>query len=322
MDFEVRKGFLIYKDKEKNHVIACPHSGPALDHPTTRDDNSETVGSLCWRELKGTLIISSMPRKRIFGVDFNRDIPPLKLALDSYKIFLENKLNEFTFEYMQKYAWVCKDENDYEQRLKIYQNFWGEIEKYDKIILIHRSFNRMKSYPSIMDFITFKSKGIKKSKIINVVKDINKKYASFFSRIEQGYKKMILFESQRFVADIIENEGEFKLSKFKPHIKSSILKDITGINRYASKYIIKRLNENFTINNYLEAIKNALDNAPPPRVTVEHVFDGSLALGPKRKLFPKKGKTIIEVESSYFMNLWYPKTAALIIKDIYYKLGK
>src|SRR3989338_8044291 len=105
MDFIFKKGFLIYKDKDKNLVIACPHSGPALDHPTTRDDNSETVASLCWRELKGSLIISSMPRKRLFGIDLNRDIPSIKTALESYKTFEENKDSAYMYEYRKKYAW-------------------------------------------------------------------------------------------------------------------------------------------------------------------------------------------------------------------------
>jgi len=133
---------------------------------------------------------------------------------------------------------------------------------------------------------------------------------------------MIYFESQRVVADIIETYKEFKPSKFNGDIKSLILKDVEKMQKYASKYIMKRLKDNFTINNYLESIKNALNNAPPPEITVENVFDGSLALGPKRKLFPTKGKTIIEVESSLFLNQWYPKTAALIIKDIYELIEK
>ncbi|MFH1209332.1 MAG: hypothetical protein V1663_00895 [archaeon] len=318
MDCNFEKGFLVYKDKERDLVIACPHSGPALDHPTTRDDNSETVASLCWHELNGTLVISSMPRKRQYGIDFNRDLPPLKTALEAYNDFNESNNNGINlYEYRKKYAWVAKDEQDYETRLKIYQNFWAEVGKYNNIILVHRAFNRIKIYPSVMDFVTFSDKGIKKSLITELLRYINKKYSPFLNQIEQGYKKMIYYESQRFVADLISTYKIFNPQKFNGEIKDLIAKDMKKIQKYAAPYIEKRLKDNFTLNNYLEAVKNALNNAPPPEITVENTFDGTLALGPKRKLFPTTAKTIIEVESSHFMNLWYPKIAAEIIKDVY-----
>jgi len=320
MEFIFRRGFLVYKDSNKNLAIACPHSGPALENATSRDDNSETVASICWKLMGGNLIIGNMPRKRLYGVDFNRDIPSFSMAKEHFNVFKSGKDYNKIYEYRKKYAFVAMDENDYESRLKIYQSFWGEIGGCKNILLVHRAFNRMKAYPSIIDFVTFKEKGIKKKVIDKIVTKVNKKYKLFFEKIEHPYKDFILFESQRFVANIIENYGSFNFNKFSEEVKGSFRKDLEKIRRYTSPYLVKRLEENFTHHNYLECVKNALSNAPHPIATVENVFDGSLALGPERKLFPVKKKTIIEAEGSYFMNFWYPQKTAEIIRDVVGKL--
>src|SRR3989344_9448182 len=132
MKIDIKKGFIVYKT-EGDYVIDCPHSGPALERTTSRDDNSETVGSILWKLLGGKLIVGNLPRDRVLGIDFNRDIPSIKTALSMYD--KSNEANEF-FEYRKKYAWVARDENDYEARLKIYQSFWAEVESGSKIVLV------------------------------------------------------------------------------------------------------------------------------------------------------------------------------------------
>ena len=320
MEFVFKRGFLVYKDGKRNLSIACPHAGPALEQANSRDDNSETVASLCWKSIGGKLIIGNMPRKRLYGIDFNRDIPSFKLAKEYFNVFKVEKDYNKIYEFRKKYAFVSMDERDYENRLGIYQNFWDEVSESKNILLVHRAFNRMKAYPSIIDFVTFKGKGIKKKIIDKIVLKVNKKYKTFFESIEGPYKQFIYFESQRFVANIIENYKGFTFNKFSDEIKHAFLQDLEKIKRYASPYLVKRLEDNFTHHNYLECVKNALSNAPYPILTVENVFDGSLALGPERKLFPVKNKTIIEVEGSYFMNFWYTNKTAEIIRDVVDKL--
>jgi len=320
MEFIFKRGFLVYKDTKKDIAIACPHSGPALEQPTSRDDNSETVASLCWKLMGGKLVIGNMPRKRLYGIDFNRDVPSFKMAKDNFNVFKIEKDTNKLYEFRKKYAFVAMDERDYENRLSIYQNFWDEVGDCKNILLVHRAFNRMKAYPSIIDFVTFKEKGIKRKVIDKVVDKTNKKHKLFFEKISNPYKQFILFESKRFVSNVIESYKGFNLNKFSEEIKNSFFKDLEKIKIYASPYLVKRLEENFTHHNYIECVKNALSNAPYPITTVENVFDGSLALGPERKLFPVRKKTIIEVEGSYFMNFWYPQKTAEIIRDVVGKL--
>ena len=59
MRTDFKRGYTIYRDTEKEPFIIAPHSGPALDVVTSRDDHSETVASLCWKRIGGTLIITS-----------------------------------------------------------------------------------------------------------------------------------------------------------------------------------------------------------------------------------------------------------------------
>ncbi len=316
MQADFKRGFLIYTNENPDLIIVAPHSGPSVEITTGRDDCSETVASILWKKFGGNLIISNMPRKRLWGVDFNRDIPNVQLALKSYELFDKNIEDEMQYDYESKYAWVAKNESDYDNRLSIYQNFWAEVAKGKTILLLHRAFTRLKALPSIMDIVTFSNEGIEKSIISDIVKKVNTKYYNFLKRVEQGYKQTIYMESERMVAHVIQLYKTFDLNKVKKEKKESFTLDLKNIKKYSKDYIYKRLIDNFTPQNYLAAVKSTLEKSPTPQLTVENVFDGSLALGPKRKLFPTEGKTIIEIEPSYFLNLWYPEVTANIIRDV------
>ena len=67
MDISFRKGYCAYKNKDNGIFIVTPHSGPAFENSTARDDNSETVASLCWKKVGGTLIVATVARKRLWG---------------------------------------------------------------------------------------------------------------------------------------------------------------------------------------------------------------------------------------------------------------
>src|SRR3989338_5097901 len=100
---EFYRGFSVYKNSENGIVIVAPHSGPALETTTSRDDNSETVASLCFKKMGGTLIISNMSRKRYWGIDFNRDIPSKETATKMFDMFSkENNNVEALYEYRKQ----------------------------------------------------------------------------------------------------------------------------------------------------------------------------------------------------------------------------
>ena len=317
MNFDFNRGFSVYKgDRNLDLAFVAIHAGPAIQNPVHRDDHSDTVASLCWQQMGGKLIVSNVSRNRYWGIDFNRDIPPLKKALEMYEEFNMPEKQEKLHKYTKKYGWVAKDEYDYYSRLRIYQNFWAEVNKSKYVVLIHKNFPKMKAVPSIIDIVTFSQKGVKNKIIKKVVEDANAKYFDFFEKISADYKDAILSDTRRFVLNVLRIHDHFNPNDMGSSFKEGFEKDLKKITKYADKIALNRLKVNFNPYNYLEAVKNSLKFVPPPCVTVESVHDGSLALGPVNKLFPNKDKVIIEVESSGFINFWHPNMAAKIICDV------
>ena len=222
---EFKRGFIIYKDNEEP-LIMCPHSGPSLINSNGRDDNSDTIGSLLRNEYKGKLVLGNMPRRRLYGVDFNRDIPELKVALESYAKFLDNEDTLFKLDYMRKYAFVAFDENDYYHRLRIYQNFWSECENAQTVLLIHRAYNRIKGMPSVIDFITFKGKGLEKVMIKNILNYVNRAYYDFFKEVNKMYKQMVMLETERMVVNTLRKYNKFNLNEMSLDLRNSYLSDM------------------------------------------------------------------------------------------------
>src|SRR3989344_4643635 len=322
MQISFKKGYSVYDKDNKEHAFVAIHAGPAIENPVHRDDHSETVASLCWNQIGGRLVISGVSRDRLWGVDFNRGIPSISQALKNYPIFIKSEDNNSIVEYKKKFAWVSKDENDYNEKLKLYQNFWEDAGNGKYIILIHKNFPKMKAVPSIMDFITFSEQGIKKKLIQDIIGRMNSKYFNFFEKIHQDYKNAILADTRRFVLNTLRIHEHFNPNEMSIGYKAAIEKDLEKITKYADKIALNRLMNNFSPYNYLMCVENALKHIPLPQITIEAVHNGSLALGPYNKLFPKKDKTVIEVESNGFLNFWHPHMAAKIILDVIEKIKK
>lgn len=316
MQMKFHSGFVIYKNG-KGPTYVTPHSGPALETTTSRDDNSETVASLCWMKTGGTLIVSNISRKRMMGIDFNRGIPPMKKAIAYYDKFERDEKPELLFEYRNKYAWVAKDEEDYNNRLKIYNGFWDEVRKGDFIVLVHRAISRLKAVPSAMDLTTFDSIGVDKIFLQKVVRDINSKYSDFFKQNDFEYKNIVYMEQKRIIANTLRIYGDVEMKKLESDFKTNMKKDMQAIRKYAGKKFNSRLKNDFSPQNFLLATRSALEHIDHPRITVEHVFSGKLAMGTKNQLFPSdKKRIVIQFEPTTFLNSWYPEAAANMIIEI------
>ncbi len=314
MNLDFKKGYSVYTKKSENLVIVTPHSGPSILSPVARDEYSDTLGSYLWKEIDGKLIIANISRDRLLGIDFNRDIPKLKSALDNYKVFESGVDQEKIHEFTKKYAFVASSEGDYDMRLRIYQNFWSEVETGKVIILVHRAFNRLKTLPSIMDIILFGDEKLK-NKVNEIITKLNSKYYYFLQSVEKDYKQAILSETRRFILDILMNNGGFSLDKMGVTKRKTIEKDIEKLKKYASPVLVEDLRRNFNPHNFITATENALLRVGIPQITLEAVHDGSLAHGPKRKLFPSN-KIVIEVESTQFLSFWHPQIGAKILRDL------
>ncbi len=315
MKISMRKGYTLYRT-HGDYTYVCPHSGPAIELPISRDDNSETVASLCWMKTGGNFILSNISRKRAFGVDFNRKAPPFKEACSMWEPFIIDENQENTHEYRKKYAWVAKDYKDHERRRKIYHSFWNEVREGKFIALIHSAFSRLKIMPSVIDITTFEGKGINKKLLEDAVEQVNDKNKQFFSDIDKECKAYTLLEEERAINNIIRVYDTFGLHKVSCDFLDNIKKDLDVINNYAGKEVVSELKKDFTPKNFLKASKKALMKIEPPRITVEHFFKGMKSWGPRDNLFPLEGRTVMNLECTRFINFWYPHKAAEMITDI------
>lgn len=314
MNIEFRKGFTIYRNGP-GLLYVCPHSGPALETPTSRDDNSDTVASLCWMKTGGTLVISGLPRKRPLGIDFNRTHPKKNEAVGFWPSFLVDENRAELQAYRKKFSWVAANEDDHNNRSEIYRNFWETLTRTKgNVIFIHRKFTRLKNFPSVMDVVTYGGRGAEREAMLKAIAKVNKKHEDFLIRISNHYKSTILLEEMRIVDKIRQMTKSFSLHHIQGEFRENILDDLKVIERMARPEMVERLRENFNSMNFISAVRSALRTSETPRVTLEAIFRGDAAEEEKHQLFT--GRKIMELESNSFLNYWYPEEAANIILDI------
>ncbi len=319
MRADFRTGFIIYREGNKEPYYVTLHSGPALERPMSRDGNSETVASLSWLKTGGTLIVSAIPRKRAYGIDFNRDIPPKKEAIEIYADFVKDVNQKRLYEFRKKYAFAARDPEDYAQRLFIYKSFWNEVKKGFYISLVHTAYSRIKILPSIMDITVLSTKYGLKKHIIDIVEEVNSHYANFFKKVEKSYKRVVYLEEERAINNILRVYRTIGLDKIQMEFLENMKKDLEGLKRYCEESEIDILKENFTTANFLSLTKKALQRCEPPRVTVEHFFKGSKSIGPKKQLFPSD-RIVLNFEPTTFLTFWHPHKGSEIMAEIITKI--
>lgn len=303
----------MYKKAPESLVIACPHSGLSFKGVSNRDEFTETVAGFVWNKLGGNLVVSTIPRSRAWGVDFNRSIPPRKEALAFHKTVKADRETGAVIEFMKKYGWTAENDEDYDQRLQCYQSFWGEVSVGKDILLIHRQHTRLKNVPSLMDVTTFGS--VKKSTVDNAVRKVNKKFAKFLLETQYDYRRMLAAESKRRLLMYLKTYNTVnpeKIGKYKRFFEQ----DLNVAKKYADKIALNRLKLNFTAETVFETMENALHHLPPPAVTHEH-YKYESSHGPVRKLFPKDGRRVIQIECSSFLLYWHPVIASEMIAKLY-----
>ena len=132
------------------------------------------------------------------GVDLNRNIPSKELALSNFNAFVDDEEDsDLLHDYRKKYAFVAKDETDYNNRLEIYNNFWDEVRQGEIIILVHRALTRIKNMSSIMDIVVFDNEH--RLKLKEILKQLNSKYYEF--------KQRWLINQNQEIEKMIEKKG-------------------------------------------------------------------------------------------------------------------
>ncbi len=315
----IKRGFLVYENPGKKDgeeiVWVAPHSGPSLETPTSRDDNSDTVASLCWLKVGGKFVISTMPRKRALGIDFNRNPPPLKKSVEYYPWFMKDLYAEKLARYREKYAWCAESRRDHYGRLNIYRDFWDEVSgKGSMVVFVHTKFTRIKNFPSIMDIVAYEDYGFSREILAPIVRKINRKYSEFFDSIAENYKNAILYQQRRVAKRIADVYGEFHPTSPKVEYKTNLMNDLRVIRKYADRERVSAMKKKFTSRNFIRAVESSLKNAGGPKVTVESIFKGRHARGQAK--FLSRRKNVLAIELDAFISYWYPHEASDIVLDI------
>ena len=320
---DFRNGFTVHKDGG-DFVFVSPHSGPALETPTARDEYSETVASLCWKKLGGTLIVSNVTRKRMWGIDFNRMKPPKDLAIKYFPLFEKDREEdrEKLYDYRKKYAWVAVNEKDHRHREKIFDGFWHTVRNSGRLnVFLHRKFMRPKNFPMVMDIVNFQGKGVDTPIVKKIIENINEEYKEFFESIKNLYLSEVMVEERRIIKRMKKVFGDFSLEKagmeYKEHLKS----DLKFIKKYADKDLVKKLDDRFNQTNFLKATKSGLKNAKTPYVSLNKIFGGGLAFGPATEL-EMGDRIILEIELNQFIGRFFPEEASDIVNSLVDKLRK
>ncbi len=313
-DFE--EGFTVYRNG-LGVVFITQHSGPNLETPTSRDEYSDMVASLCFKKVGGTFIVSNVSRKRIWGIDFNRMKPPMDMAVKYYKNFGEDINRKELVKYRKKYAWVAADKKDHNYRERIYDLFWSNVRRSGVFyIFLHTQFTRPKNFPIIMDVVNFKGKGINTKIMKKIIAEINKTNKEFFKSIKDLYIEEVAVESRRRAYRIKKVFGEFSIKKSGIEYKKNLKRDFNFIKKYGDNELIDSLRTNFTSRNFVLAAKNAMENAPAPYVSLNEIFMGESAYGPKTELKMGQDNIVLEIEVSEFMTKFFPEEASDIILAI------
>lgn len=337
MEFDLHNGFIVYKNNYGPVFIAL-HAGHAFGSVFGRDDNSDVVCTKCWEKCGGTLILTTISRNRVYGIDFNRDIPPLDLAIEMYRKF-QNKRKRLIKQFERKYAFVAKNKTEYYSKLRVYTNLWSVIRNSGNfLVFLHRHYARLKNYPSLMDIITFKDIGIKRAILQGIIEEVNSLYSKFFRKIAKEFKEFILMEEKRimdagdraaFIEDVktilpwcyekIESKKSLVLGKEKD-LKSILM----------NKETLENIQDKRIQNKIIKVFRLALKNAPTPHITLEKVFSAEFAIAPLKQLLKAGNRIAIEIEVNEFLSRFYPDVAVDIVlelirrireADVYKKLG-
>ena len=194
MNVEFRPGFTIYRKNGISISWIAPHSGHSFLMPDSRDEETDTVASLCWMKRGGSLILADTPRVRDFGIDFNRASPSKKEALEYHMKYEHHELSSLLWlKYRDKYGWTAKDNNDFKNRLSIYRNFWKNANASQTVVLVHRMVSRLSNSSSLMDVTGF---GISKKKIDAAVRKVNEKFSDIMEETKGDLREFILISAK------------------------------------------------------------------------------------------------------------------------------
>ena len=286
MHFRLKDHFIIINGtSRKGPTYVAPHAAVSFHKPASnQDEGTHYVAYRLVRE-GGRAIVSAVTRERDIGIDFFREPPPRKLALETYRLFKENRQKE-TRAFRKKYAWVARNPQEHTRKQRIFRSFWGEIAKSrGPIVFLHSQYLNPIRHPSLIDVIPFNSQ----NRVRALLKDLNRKHSRLFKELLPLYKGALEHKTRaiKFKKRFSMETGEQVFEGLEPKIERRI----------------DRFERKLELMPYLELTYMRNFQGRPVRDMV------------KRDLLPL-GVPVLHLEMSEFLTKRYPEIAAYLVKDI------
>ena len=293
MDITIRKGFIVADSKKPGPTYVAPHAAVAFYKLWDNQDHGSHYIAFRLAKSGGRALISTITRERFLGIDFFRQEPAEKMALENYSKFQDDP-SAGTREYRKKYAWVAKNSEEHLFKKRLYENFWSETRNTKgSVLFIHRQFLNPIRHPSLLDVIPFNYE----KETQEAIGKVNEKYHKLFMSLFPFYKEMFNFKSRwiEFKYEL-ERLSELDVSLFegkRPQISRRI----------------KKFHEKTIKQPYLE-------------VTYKRNFKGTPVKPIIKRDFLSLGYPILHLEVSEFLSKRFPEIASQIIKSLLEEIEK
>jgi hypothetical protein len=291
MDFDIKRGFIIADSGKPGPLYVAPHAAPAYYKPGDHQDHNTHYISFKLATYGGKALISTLSRERDLGIDFYRPFPSIRRALKAYPIIRDGK-REKRRGPSRTYAWAAKNMAEHATKMKIYTHFWSEVKRHDgPLVFIHRQFFNPIRHPSIMDVIPFD----RKEKFIDIVAELNEKYADVLSKMFPIYKAGFEFKNLcvDFKVDMLEKHKLILYHGKEPKPKKR---------REKFRKVLKKLPEL-----KITCMQN-FKGVPLRRLMTQHKIDND--------------NPIFQAEINEFLARRFPDIAVYMIRDILKEFGK
>jgi hypothetical protein len=187
-----KEGFLLFKSGKPGPIFVAPHATMTLLSVTRGDSYTELITARLVKKLGGIGIVSTIPRKGRYGIDYFRDSASMEEAV---KMFNASKKNDYDtrYKFERKYAFFARDEEEYLEKSNAYNQFWTTVEtlapKDPLFVLMHAQGTRMKNFPSLLDVITLNGEWIAETKAKSVLSEVNEKNKKIFASLKQDLNR-------------------------------------------------------------------------------------------------------------------------------------
>jgi len=318
MDLHYFPAFAVCDFGDSDLLFVNLHATTSFDHVPRGDVGADLVAFNLAKETNSKCIITLIPRNRLYGIDFNRIIAPKEMALETCKYFVEEDFAKMA-DFMKKYAFVAKDEEEYMYKKGIYESFWNMVKEMATgksfVFFVHTQTSTIKNFPSVIDVTLFDDR--MREAIKDVIERINEEFVSTLDSIEKEYLDYIKFSTKYHWGRIMKMVyGDFNPSLFEGVHKEywmRMLKRVKLLNPDAYKLLKSKRG--------IESVTEIVDLcATKPRITLEMNFKGIRSYGTME--FLKNIKQLntkllgIQLECSSFLTELYPDLAVRIIKGL------